>query len=373
MAKSAYIHIPFCSHKCDFCDFAAFAGVDDLSEEYCRTVGMEIESRLAADPDQQILSTVFFGGGTPGYIDPVQLAAILQTLHDSTGIESNAEITLETTPQTIGRDKCRAWLAAGIRRISIGIESLNDFELKAMGRDHSKADAIKGIRTARDSGYENLAVDLMYGLPEQTLQSWNDTLDTLLELQPDHLSAYGLTIAQNSPLLRRYPRESPKYPSEEVFENMYFALVEKAEAAGLRQYEIANFARPGFESQHNLSYWRNLEYHAFGVSAHRYVSGKRSSNFRALKRYMREFTACETEELIDTETREKEAIFLGLRLREGINLQDFLTLYGTDLLAVKGPKIANLQELGLLELLDGNLRLTQKGVLISNSVLAELI
>jgi len=373
MAKSAYIHIPFCQHKCDFCDFAAFAGLDDLSEEYSRVVVQEINQRLNKDPNAEKLATVFFGGGTPGYVPPQQLANIIEALRQNCGIEANAEITLETTPHTITPEKCASWQMHGINRISIGVESLQDFELKAMGRDHTRAQAMSGARVARESGYDNLALDLMYGLPEQTLESWSDTLDDLLSLQPKHISAYGLTIAQNSPLLLRFPRDSEKYPSEEIFEKMYYMLVDKCEAAGLAQYEIANFAFPGYESRHNIVYWKNEEYLAFGVSAHRYYRGIRSSNFRGLKKYMREFFNDETAEEIDTDNRLKEAVFLGLRLRAGLNLAEFQQKYGVDLLVSKAREIDKLQSFGLLDLTAGNLKLTQRGVLISNSVLAELI
>lgn len=373
MAKSAYIHIPFCSHKCDFCDFAAFAGVDELSSEYCSVVAEEIRLRLQKDPNGEPLETVFFGGGTPGYVEPSLLAIILDSLRNECGIASDAEISLETTPQTISIEKCKQWLSMGINRISIGIESLHDSELKAMGRDHTRAQALKGYETARAAGYENIALDLMYGLPEQTLHSWEQTLDDLLALKPEHLSAYGLTIAGNSPLLFRYPRNSEKYPNEESFVQMYSMLVEKCQSAGLPQYEIANFAKTELQSRHNLSYWNNMEYLAFGVSAHRYYRGVRSSNFRGLKKYMREFLESENVEVIDEKTRLQEAIFLGLRLIKGINITEFVAKYGVNLLQTKRPKIDQYRELGFLDLHGDQLSLTQKGVLISNSILAELI
>jgi oxygen-independent coproporphyrinogen-3 oxidase len=373
MAKSAYIHIPFCSHKCDFCDFAAFAGVDDLSQEYCQIVCREIEERLKDDPNEESLSTVFFGGGTPGYVDADLLGMIIATLKNTCGVESDAEITMETTPHSVTAEKCKKWLQHGIKRISIGIESMSNFELKSMGRDHTREQAFSGVETARKSGYENIALDLMYGLPEQNLKSWEKTLDEVLAFQPEHISAYGLTIAQNSPLLLRYPRESTKYPDEDEFVDMYYMLVDKCESAGLKQYEIANFARTGFESRHNLTYWHNREYLAFGVSAHRYYKGRRSSNFRSLKRYMREFKAFETDEEIDDSGRIKEAIFLGLRLREGLDLGAFAAEYGFDLAQSKSAKIEELSQHGFLELENGRLSLTQKGVLISNTILSELI
>ncbi len=373
MAKSAYIHIPFCAHKCDFCDFAAFAGLDDLSEEYTETVLSEIEGRLKRQPNDSKLRTVFFGGGTPGYVDPAQLGAIIQALDAHTGIDDEAELCLETTPQTITVEKCKQWQSFGIKRISIGVESLNDGELTALSRGHSREQAQKGVATAREGGFENIALDLMYGLPQQTLDSWKQTLDDLLALQPEHISAYGLTIAENSPLLSSFPRDSSAYPDEDTFVQMYEALVEKCTIAGLPQYEIANFAKPGHESKHNLTYWRNEEYLAFGVSAHRYYKGTRSSNFRSLKRYMRDYMLDETCEPIDDRTRLQEAIFLGMRLRKGINLKSLENDFGVDLTKTRAKELDKLCDGGFVEFDEDNLRLTQRGVLLSNSVLSELI
>jgi oxygen-independent coproporphyrinogen-3 oxidase len=373
MAKSAYIHIPFCAHKCDFCDFAAFAGVDELSLEYCRTVAKEIHDRLNSRPNDTKLESVFYGGGTPGYIDPQQLRLVHEALIESAGVAPDAEITLETTPQTITADKARAWKEIGINRISVGVQSFSDAELKAMGRDHTSTEALRGIEAAKSAGFENVALDLMYGLPEQTVQSWQSTLQTALSLKLPHMSAYGLTIAGNSPLLLRYPKESAAYPNEDAFVSMYEMLIDSCEQAGLSQYEVSNFARPGYQSAHNITYWMNDEYLAFGVSAHRYVGGVRSSNYRSLKRYMREYLGDETHEIIDKKTRISEAIFLGLRMRKGLDLQLFERRYGCDLLDIAADKIQKLTEGGFLQHEAGHLRLSQKGVLVSNLVLAELM
>jgi oxygen-independent coproporphyrinogen-3 oxidase len=373
MAQSAYIHIPFCAHKCDFCDFAAFAGVDELSHEYCTVVSREIEERLVERPNEHKLTSLFYGGGTPGYIDPADLALVHHAVERCIGISDQAEITLETTPQSITAEKARVWRELGINRISVGVQSFNDDELKAMGRDHTAATALAGIETALQAGFENVALDLMYGLPLQTRDSWRQTLRTALSLKLPHMSAYGLTIAVNSPLLQRFPRSSQAYPSEDEFVELYRELIDQCTAAGLQQYEVSNFSRQGYESRHNLAYWQNEEYLAFGVSAHRYVAGARSSNFRALKRYMRDYLGNETYEEIDEKTRAREALFLGLRMRRGINLADFEQRYGADLLSLQSDKIKRLSDGGFLLITDGYLQLSQEGVLVSNLVLAELL
>lgn len=373
MAEAAYIHIPFCAHKCDFCDFAAFAGVDDLSEQYADVLVSEIAERIARQPNDEPLSSVFYGGGTPGYIAPAILARIHEAVVTHIGVKPDAEVTIETTPQSITREKTRDWKSIGVNRISVGVQSFSDLELHAMGRDHTAATAIEGINAALEGGMSNVALDLMYGLPEQTLESWKSTLTIATSIGLPHMSAYGLTIANNSPLLSRYPRDSEKYPAENAFVGMYEMLLESCETAGLSQYEISNFAAPGRQSVHNIVYWTNREYLAFGVSAHRYFNGVRSSNFRGLKRYMREPLGDETSERIDEKTRAKEAIFLGLRMRQGINLFDYSQRYGLKLEEVMGEGIAKLSEGGFLEVQDGWLKLSQKGVLVSNLVLAELV
>lgn len=372
-ALSAYIHIPFCSYKCDFCDFTAFAGLDHLSDQYGQIVCREIADRLEGRSEKPQLSSVFYGGGTPGLVNPEIVRDIHEQLKRHTVFADNAEVTLETTPHSITMDKAKAWLEFGINRISIGIQSLNDFELKAVGRDHTRKQALAGIELAQKAGFANISTDLMYGLPEQTLSSWQNTLKEVLAFGFPHLSAYGLQLSANSPLIGRYPRSSSAYPDEEQFVEFYGSLTELTESSGLNQYEISNFSRSGYESIHNLSYWSNDDYFAFGVGAHRYVDGARSSNWRSLKRYMTDWLGNELHEQIDEATRLKEAIFLALRTRRGIDLSRFATQYGVDLRKRFADQIVKLTGGGLLESDGKRLWLTHKGVLVSNLVMAEFM
>jgi len=379
MALSAYIHIPFCSHKCDFCDFAAFAGVDHLEDQYGEIVCEEIRLRMgngSARPPE--LASIFFGGGTPGLVKPETLTRIKDTLIEFVPLAPKAEVCLETTPHAISSAKAHQWRASGINRLSIGIESLQDDELRSIGRDHTRDQALQGLEAACCAGFSNVSCDFMYALPTQTLESWKITLAEFIELtqrypQIKHASAYGLHLAQNSPLYSRFPRGSSSYPDEELFEQMYFALVDRLESEGFQQYEVSNFARPGFESVHNFAYWNNSEYLAFGVSAHRYVGGVRSSNWRSLKRYMKDCLGDETREAIDLATRIREAIMLGLRLRSGVDLAAFETEYGYSLTDSLHKPLAKLQSGGFVEVAGGKLRITSKGVPVSNSIIAELI
>jgi len=371
MPKSAYIHIPFCAHKCDFCDFAVVTNLEARIPEYCQTVCREIQERVESTDSR--LDTVFYGGGTPGYVEALELKRIHETLADSVGIEKNAEITLETTPNAVTAHKAEAWLKLGINRLSIGIESLNDHELKAMGRDHSRAQALTSVKEAQTAGFKNIAIDLMYGLPEQTIDSWQNCLDDALALGLPHLSAYALTLATNSPLLKRYPLGSPQMPDDDLSASMYEMLVDSAQKAGLAQYEVSNFSHPGLQSQHNLAYWHNDEYYGFGLSAHRYVGGIRSHNWRSFNRYLQDYLGHENLEVIDTATRVKEAIILGLRTTDGIDLTKFEERYGVNLLSEFQSKIAEFTDQQLFEESKTNLKLTRKGMLLSNLVLCQFV
>jgi len=373
MVHSAYIHIPFCSYKCDFCDFTAFAGLDSLAEEYCRVVCREIEERLQRPEQTLQLTSVFYGGGTPGLIDPDLIAGIQGTLAERAGLSPDCEVTLETTPHAISLAKAGRWLELGINRLSVGVQSLNDRELQAIGRDHTRQQALEGLKLARAAGFEDVSCDLMYGLPGQTLASWEATLAEILSLALPHLSAYALTLAANSPLLNRHADHRLNFPNDDAVSDMYERLVEMCEQAGLSQYEISNFSYPGYQSQHNFSYWLNQEYLAFGVGAHRYVNGVRSANWRSLRRYMSDWLGSELSEQIDPATRRREAILLGLRTRQGIDFADFKRAYGLDLKQEYEDKLSLLADQGLLELTGERMALSRKGMLVSNLVIAELI
>ncbi|MBX9690780.1 MAG: radical SAM protein, partial [Cyanobacteria bacterium] len=236
---AAYVHIPFCTHKCEFCDFAAFSGLDHLEEQYFEVLEKEILSRVEEIKSRIRLSTIYFGGGTPGLALPARVQRIIETITNSVITEKDAEITLETTPHSITADKLVQWRSMGINRLSIGFESLNQSELTAIGRDHSKDQALQGLHLALEGGFQNISLDFMYGLPTQTLESWQNTLDQVGELtrthsEITHVSSYGLALADNSPLYSRFPRTSIQYPDDETFRQMYFALVESMTANGFR-------------------------------------------------------------------------------------------------------------------------------------------
>ncbi|MDX2107447.1 MAG: radical SAM family heme chaperone HemW [Candidatus Melainabacteria bacterium] len=378
MIQAAYIHLPFCVHKCDFCDFAAFAGVQHVEREYCEILLEEIKQRLKQTQAQIKLDSIFYGGGTPSVVTPENMRFIHQGLLDLVECSNDAEISMESTPHSITKEKCAFWRELGINRISIGIESLSDGELRAIGRDHTVAQAYEGIEIACQADFPVVSLDFMYCLPTQTLDSWQKTLDQFVELastmkQIRHVSAYGLELVGNSPLYSRFPKDSVAYPDDETFNAMRDSLIETLARAGFEQYEVSNFARPGYACRHNMTYWRNAEYLAFGVGAHRYVDGVRSSNLKSLTRYIREPLSVDLFEPIDQATRQKEAIMLGFRMLEGINLRDFKNEYGVDLFVQFEKPIKRMLEQGMLKLENGHLSIPQKQLALSNSVIAEFM
>lgn len=374
---SAYIHIPFCSHKCEFCDFAAVAGLSHLEDEYTDIICREIEERVRRIDSPIKLSTVFFGGGTPGLAAPKNLKRIYETLANVVTIDDSIEFSMETTPHAITSEKAEAWREIGINRISIGIESLQDEELKAIGRDHTRAQALAGLEIA-SSYFSNINVDFMYALPTQTIESWGNTLNELIALTRQypsikHVSSYCLELALNSPLLSRFPRSSDAYPVDDSVALFFELLVKTLTDAGFIHYEVSNFALPDYLCVHNLVYWQNQPYLAFGVGAHRYVDGYRSANFKSLKKYMRDCMADEMSEFIDSATEVKDALMLGLRMRRGINIEEFENAYGVNLVRLFDKQIEKLKSGGFVEFDGRHLRITDSGVLISNLVLAEFM
>ena len=377
---SAYVHIPFCSYKCDFCDFAAFSGLQHMEGEYFDVLLKEIETRLALVESPVALDTIYYGGGTPGLVSPENIDRVHSLLSPllSTAASDAPEITLETTPHAITAHKLESWRKTGINRLSIGVESMHDEELKAIGRDHDKAQALDAIALATACGFDNINIDFMYGLPTQTLESWSQTLDEAIALADRldsvcHISSYGLQLAENSPLYSRFPKGTASYPDEGRFSEMLALMVERLTTNGFIHYEVSNFARRGCRSRHNLTYWQNRSYLAFGVGAHRYVDGRRSANWRSFKRYLREPLGLELDEHIDERTRIVEAIILGLRMREGIDLAAFERRYAIRLEEVYGRQIEKLMAGGFIRIAEGRLSITDPALGVSNDVLVEFI
>jgi oxygen-independent coproporphyrinogen-3 oxidase len=422
MNYSLYFHIPFCTHRCAYCDFNTYAGQENSIPDYVQALCKEIESVSLNSPDKINVHTIFLGGGTPSLLSPDQFDLILQTIRQSFTLSDSIEVTIEANPGTITLDKLQKYRTVGINRISLGVQSGNTEELRMLERAHNFLDVIEAVASARKAGFENLNLDLIYGLPEQTLQTWQTTVRRILDLRPDHISAYALTLEHGTPFGRWSARGLLPTPDPDLAADMYEWASETFEAAGYHQYEISNWAKNDHQCQHNLQYWRGLNYLGLGAGAHGYANGFRYSNVLRIKTYIDRFQkpeefvdaipAKENETLVSNSHKRmprtkgtslhfpltpatvnfhqqtqqddiSEFMINGFRLtREGISQQTFFSRFGLELMNVYGKEIEDLLKLGLLERenktseVDGTsevLRLTNYGRLLGNRVFVRFV
>jgi oxygen-independent coproporphyrinogen-3 oxidase len=315
------------------------------------------------------VDTVYFGGGTPSLLSAEQITALLRAVQESFEVTPNAEITLECNPATANADFFTRIRRAGVNRLSIGMQSAMDNELALLGRAHSRADFVSCFTQAREAGFDNVSVDLMYGIPDQTDDSLSRSLDFLISLSPEHISTYGLSIEEGTDFYRR--QSALSLADGDAQAQMYLAISNSLRQAGYQKYEISNFAKVDFESRHNMRYWRSLEYVGFGVAAHSYFGGERYGNSRDIHAFLRgEDIVCERE-VITAEEQQREFIMLGLRLSDGISLPDYQARFGDS-----APLLSTAQKFikgGFMTLSDERLAFTDKGFLVSNTILSELI
>lgn len=373
MSLGLYIHIPFCVSKCPYCDFASVSGRDDLSERYVSAVVREV--REQADRLFQgtaRFDTVFFGGGTPTSLRPREIGGILEAVASIGGWRDGAEITVEANPGTVDADKFRDLRRLGVNRLSLGIQSFDDGELRFLGRAHSASEAVRAYRAARDAGYGNVNLDLIFALPGQTVEGWAGHLDRALDLGPEHLAVYNLTIEPGTEFGRLHRGGHLRPPAEESQADLYAAAIDRLKGAGYAHYEISNFARPGFAARHNLGYWDGSDYLGVGVSAHSFVGGRRFWNVRGLTEYIErieaEGTAIGGEETPTVSERASEALLLGLRLVDrGTPLSPFLN----DPAALR--RLERMESRNMVERVGDMARLTRQGVMVADAVMVELI
>ncbi|OGH98975.1 MAG: hypothetical protein A2039_09950 [Candidatus Melainabacteria bacterium GWA2_34_9] len=322
-----YIHIPFCKSKCHYCNFISFANKNELIESYFVALKKEIEFYLTKYQDIE-LETIYIGGGTPSVVDFGFYKDLFNLLSGLINISPKAEITMEINPGTVDLDYLKNIMNLGVNRLSIGVQSFDDKILKFINRIHTSEEAIETVKLAQKAGFENISIDLIYGLPEQTSDSWEKTLNMALTLGISHISTYGLKIEENTEFSRHQPKN---LPDDEQQSQIYLKTIEILENKGFNHYEISNFSKKGKESRHNLCYWKNHEYFGFGLSAHGYLNGIRYSNTENLEEYLKNPTKRAFENLVSSSERLEEAIFLGLRLIEGINIEEFKSNYGIDI------------------------------------------
>ena len=376
MNVGVYVHIPFCQRKCSYCDFNAYAGMRSLYEPYTRAVAREISTSRPPISNARA-ETAYFGGGTPSLLPLPMLAEILAACRASFDVSPEAEITLEANPGTVDAGYLHGLRALGVNRLSLGVQSAHQSELDFFKRGHSFADAVEAVKLARAAGLYNLNVDLIYGIPRQTMAMWQETVTSALELAPDHVSMYCLTVEERTTLALWVRRGQAPLPDDDLAADMVLWADEALAAQGLARYEISNWARPGLKCRHNLIYWRNAPYLGVGAGAHSSLEGRRFWNVAHPREYVQRIEAGQApvagSEDIGRELEMGETMMLGLRLTEGVNWTTFEARFGVAMTGVYSRQLEALQEHGLIQVDEIGVRLTQRGWLLGNQVFAEFL
>jgi oxygen-independent coproporphyrinogen III oxidase len=385
-ALGLYLHIPFCESICSYCNFNRGLLDADLKTRYVRA----LEQEIRAAGDGRPADTIFFGGGTPSLLDPEEVARLLAACRDAYDLMSDAEITIETNPETATVDRLAGFRASGVNRISFGVQSFDDAELSRLGRRHSAARAKDAIRTARGAGFANVSFDLMFWLPGQSLESWLRTVDQAIALAPEHLSLYLLELYPNAPLKETMARSAARAPEvpgvrpgvwvqapDDEAADMYLEALDRLDEAGYAQYEISNVARPGFPSRHNVKYWQEGAWRGFGCGAHSTVGDERWSNLASTTGYI---DAVGTGRPVEVgshhrsrQARLEEALFTGLRLSEGIDCGNILRRHGVEPWIQWGSALQPFVEEGLMWRTPERFGLTRRGMLVANEILTGFV
>ncbi len=367
-----YLHIPFCRRKCRYCDFCSYPCTDTaLPARYLAALETELAARAPHVRDYTVES-VFLGGGTPTLLSGEQLAHLATVVRRLYDVSPTAEWTSEANPATIDEEKAYRMREAGYDRLSLGLQSWHAQELEYLGRLHTRQDFLHSYRAAQAAGFSQINIDLMYAIPYQTLSSWQETLEGVLSLAPAHLSAYALQWEEGTPLYEK--RASLPVPDEDSEAAMYTYLCQRMQQAGYAHYEISNYARPGCACRHNLRYWRMGDYLGFGPAAHSLLGDRRTANRRDLPGYLADPCGIqEEEEHLTPADREYETIMLALRLQDGIEEEDFYATFGHGFTARYGARFAPYQAAGLLRADGTHVALTERGMLLSNTVIGGIL
>ena len=370
-----YIHIPFCRSKCDYCDFYSLAGRESRMDDYQRALLAHL--RASADAARGVpVDTVYFGGGTPSFYGAGRLSELLAAVRDLYTVEEDAEITAEANPDSADGESLEDLRKAGFSRISLGMQSADPEELRRVHRPHTVLQTLEAVTAARRAGFWNLSLDLICGLPGQTEESWRRTVETALKLGPEHLSCYGLIVEPGTPLSARAVK-GEKLPEDDLLADLYIWTVERLERAGLAQYEISNFAKPGCASRHNMRYWLMRPYLGFGPGAHSDFGGRRWSYARDLDGYIRDALTGgarpEEEKTIPLRERAEEYLMLRLRTVRGVDAEEYSRMYRLDFRPLES-RFTEFREQGwAARTPEGRWRFTPKGFLVSNELIAELL
>ena len=373
-----YIHIPFCVTRCHYCNFATGGYESELARRYTAAVRAEIgRADTSTEPAMWRVDTIYFGGGTPTTLTVEQISSLIEVCRRKFEVAPDSEITAEANPGSVSQNYLEELRSAGINRLSFGVQSFDDGELLMIGRTHSAEEAREAVRMAREAGFANISIDLIAGLPEQKMETWRRNIKEAFALEPDHLSVYLLELYKDAPLLHRINRGELRAIDDELTVEMYFALTDEAERRGYERYEISNWARPGFESRHNLKYWTDAPYWAFGVSAAGYDGRKRWSNTRNIHEYLTKIESDQTalaEQIeLDDEDRQSENLFLRLRLKDGVDLAEHQRRFGVNALERYRDEIGRLSEAGLIDLEENRLKISRAGAVLANEVFAAFV
>ena len=371
-AKSLYVHVPFCFHRCGYCDFTLVSGRDDLIPEYLEA----LRNELATLTQKGRLDTVFIGGGTPTHLNPDQLADLLQLIHQHFDLSPDVEFTVEANPEGLLAEQMAVLAAHGVNRLSLGVQSFDDTILSTLERQHRSDQAAAVIQQA-ERFFSSVSLDLIFGVPGQTEELWQQTLTTALSLPVNHLSTYGLTFEKGTSFFQRRATGTLNPLSDEVERRMYAHAIDRSGAAGFEHYEISSFARPGHRCRHNINYWNSSGYFAFGPGAARYINGIRSTNARSVTRWVKSWLkgqpALQDVEKLSADAKIREAIFLALRQIDGISIADFDRRWDIDLLRDFAPAIDDNIAKGLLTVSDGRVQLTSEGIFFADNVSADFL
>lgn len=373
-----YVHIPFCAHACPYCDFSFELLRGKAVTQYLDALEFEAVRRTEQAEWREVsFKSIFLGGGTPTALTPEKLVRIFATIHRSFEIEDDAEITVEANPETLTDIKLSTLAELGVNRISLGVQALTDASLTNLGRHHSVERAVKAVQQIRASGIPALNIDLIFGAPGQTTSDWDDTLTRAIDLEPDHISAYGLTIEEGTPFGDAWARGDLYVPGEIPQADLYLQTIDRLVSSGYQHYEISNFARPGAVCHHNLAYWTGTDYLGLGPSAHSYTGGHRFANARSLESYLthidRNRDATVMDEALTTEQLISESIMLGLRMTAGLDVHTFMARFGKKAYSERLPVIDRLRSTGFLEHSPDHLQLTRQGLVLADSICAELM
>jgi oxygen-independent coproporphyrinogen-3 oxidase len=371
-----YLHIPYCLHKCGYCDFNSHNINEAEMASYVRALLREMEY-YAKRADNRTVATIFFGGGTPTTLPSLELARILKACQSKFQMLNGAEITLEANPATIPQSDLQQLLEAGFNRLSIGVQSFDPEELKRLERVHTVDEVYLTVERARQAGFDNLSLDLMFGLPGQTAERWQDNLQKAIDLQPEHISAYNLTIEPDTVFHKQQAQGQLKMPPDDFQRELFEITIDTLTQAGYLRYEVSNYAKPGRRCRHNMNYWMNGEFLGLGAGASSAFNGDRYKNVNLPSRYITQINesdiAIESRETPSLHQRMGESVMLGLRLREGIHLPNFEQQFGISFREVFRDTIARLKETGLLEIRGGRAFLSREGWFLADSVIVEFI